>query len=187
MPNTPERRLFVRERHDGLYRVATYLAAKMLDGERPSCTRFFTAIIKCIARAATCCQRCSIVREQAATAFNNYTSAMPLHCRQENTHTNLHTHKPTHTQTQTCTHNTEIGVACVGSICMSAIVYYGVHLQGSFFIFWMTYFATLCVGIGELLYSCFTQSWCLQCGLKRCALWMTYSASLCVGIGEYNP
>jgi hypothetical protein len=27
-----ERRLFVRERHDGLYRVATYLAAKMLDG-----------------------------------------------------------------------------------------------------------------------------------------------------------
>lgn len=32
-----ERRLFVRERHDGLYRVATYLAAKMLDGARLVC------------------------------------------------------------------------------------------------------------------------------------------------------
>jgi hypothetical protein len=27
-----ERKLFVRERHDGLYRMSTYLAAKMLDG-----------------------------------------------------------------------------------------------------------------------------------------------------------
>lgn len=31
-PAHAERRLFVRERHDGLYRVATYLMAKMLDG-----------------------------------------------------------------------------------------------------------------------------------------------------------
>ncbi|GBF95048.1 P-loop containing nucleoside triphosphate hydrolase [Raphidocelis subcapitata] len=67
-----ERRLFVRERHDGLYRVATYLAAKMLD---------------------------------------------------------------------------ELGVAAVGSVGMSAIVYFGVGLQGSFLVFWLTYFATLCVGI----------------------------------------
>lgn len=43
----------------------------------------------------------------------------------------------------------EIGVAAVGSVVMSAIVYYGVRLQGSFLIFWLTYFATLCVGICE--------------------------------------
>lgn len=32
LPRAAERRLFVRERHDGLYRVATYLIAKMIDG-----------------------------------------------------------------------------------------------------------------------------------------------------------
>jgi len=81
MPSTPthtskitERRLFVRERHDGLYYVATYLMGKMLD---------------------------------------------------------------------------EIGIAAVGSVAISAIVYYGVQLEGSFLIFWITYFATLCVGICE--------------------------------------
>ncbi|KIY91823.1 ABC(ABCG) family transporter: multidrug [Monoraphidium neglectum] len=72
-----ERRLFVRERHDGLYRVSTYLAAKMID---------------------------------------------------------------------------EIGVAALGSVVISAIVYYGVRLEGAFTVFWITYFATLCVGICEDVY-----------------------------------
>jgi hypothetical protein len=40
-------------------------------------------------------------------------------------------------------------VAAVGSVAMSAIVYFGVGLKGSFLVFWITYFATLCVGIGE--------------------------------------
>ena len=40
-------------------------------------------------------------------------------------------------------------MAAVGSVAISAIVYYGVKLEGTFLVFWLTYFATLCVGICE--------------------------------------
>lgn len=50
--------------------------------------------------------------------------------------------------------NAEIGIAAVGSVAMAAIVYYGVQLQGSFLVFWITYFATLCVGIGAARVLC---------------------------------
>jgi hypothetical protein len=35
-----------------------------------------------------------------------------------------------------------------GSILMSVVVWFGVKLQGSFVVFWLVYFATICVGIG---------------------------------------
>lgn len=67
-----ERRLFVRERHDGLFRVSTYLAMKMVE---------------------------------------------------------------------------EIGIALVGSILMTVVVYYGTKMQGSLLVVTAVYFVTLCVGI----------------------------------------
>jgi hypothetical protein len=30
-----------------------------------------------------------------------------------------------------------------------AIAFYGIRLQGSFVLFWLAYYITLCVGIGE--------------------------------------
>jgi len=72
--SSTERSLFVRERADGLYRVVTYLAAKMFD---------------------------------------------------------------------------ELTLMAFVSVAVSAAVFYAVGFQGSFLLFWLTYFVTLCNGIGE--------------------------------------
>lgn len=61
------------------------------------------------------------------------------------------TNSPTHPHItlikQHKNNKTELGIAAVGSVGIAATVYYGVRLQGSFLVFWLTYFATLCCGI----------------------------------------
>jgi hypothetical protein len=43
----------------------------------------------------------------------------------------------------------ELAITLFSSCAISAVVFYGVRLQGSFVLFWLIYYMTLCIGIGE--------------------------------------
>ena len=45
----------------------------------------------------------------------------------------------------------ELAMTLFSSCAISAVVFYGVRLQGSFVLFWLIYYMTLGIGIGELL------------------------------------
>ena len=42
----------------------------------------------------------------------------------------------------------EVGIALAGATVMSLVLWFGVRLQGAWIVFFMVYFATICVGIG---------------------------------------
>jgi hypothetical protein len=44
----------------------------------------------------------------------------------------------------------ELGIALLNSIAFANLVFWTLQLQGSFALFWLTYFVTLSTGIGEL-------------------------------------
>jgi hypothetical protein len=121
----------VRERHDGLYRVSTYLAAKMIDGAltlrgSPSLALHVCARAMLTWRAASS-QLLALCAPPDLSLIARFRIPPP-------------------------SVSAEIGVAALGSVVISAIVYYGVRLEGAFTVFWITYFATLCVGICEDVY-----------------------------------
>lgn len=43
----------------------------------------------------------------------------------------------------------ELVITLFSSCGIAAIVFYGVRLQGNFALFWLVYYMTLCIGIGE--------------------------------------
>lgn len=115
-----ERALFVRERNDGLYRVITYLLAKMIDEVRESAG---SCVVGRVLQHACCRARLPPILP-------------PPLC------------PPAQPHAPPCVHAaSQIGIAIVTTLLVSTFVWFGVGLSGTFAVFWCVYFVTLCCGI----------------------------------------
>ncbi len=134
-----ERPLFIRERNDGLYRTITYLCAKMLDEilitVRISCLMINGSFIpyqcsdgSCSSLASHCVRSCLTLPQGTSSAM---CTLVCVPCCE-----------------QPCTMVT-CAVQVAGSLLIAIMVYFGVHLQGNFALFWLNYLTILIIGISE--------------------------------------